>query len=280
LPARTITTLPPDITVALFLAGNRKLVLLEGPSDCDVFREWYRDQLDSLEFYDASGVINVRNMLEKALEVGTKKEVFGIIDRDFRTDEEVEHPLNDPSARLFLLRRYSIENYVLEPEAWNEELRVFYGKMHKVPTKAKIETQLLELCKQLRPIMAVNWILSEAGSESEHLGYGYDISQRASMIQYASTALGCTIEEAEVSVQEKERSLDTRLTTLDSAHTCTNGKHLWHRAYALYVIPIKPNIPPNYLLRLLARSVKPRIHPDIRQIVEERILGGGQVSSG
>ena len=122
---RIIQPYPPEITEFLFRLGDRSLVWVEGTDDEETFREWFAERRDEIEFYAAGGWRNVEHKLQEYLNY--VQCVFGIVDRDFRSDADVTAMLEDPAARLFILRRYAIENYLLEPAALCEELRVYCG---------------------------------------------------------------------------------------------------------------------------------------------------------
>lgn len=61
--------LPPDLTRVLYALGSRRLVLLEGASDVAVFREWYRDRRDVIEFFSPE-VPQGRSGVENLLKIG------------------------------------------------------------------------------------------------------------------------------------------------------------------------------------------------------------------
>src|SRR5262249_42133607 len=134
---RIIKPRPPEVTRILFDAGPRKIVLVEGTDDRDIFREWYMERRSEVEFYHREAGMGYENVIHflEALQPYTTH-AYGIIDRDFRSDAEIEAPLRDLTKHLFILRRYAIENYLLEPEAVSEELRIYYGSRITAPTKA------------------------------------------------------------------------------------------------------------------------------------------------
>lgn len=150
--------LPPDLTRLLYALGPRKLVLLEGASDVAVFQGWYWDRRDVIEFFSPEvpqGTSGVQTLLARILARSTSPHPreYGIIDRDFRDDVEVEAVLADPSAHLFILRRYCIENYLLEPAAVAEEVRVLSGSNTPPPHSQTMEAELLQMCRRLHTMM-------------------------------------------------------------------------------------------------------------------------------
>ena|SRR2546426_3039596 len=112
---RTISSLPPELTWLLFDAGTRIIVLVEGDDDRHVLREWFSESLSEIEFYACGGISNLNKSLGELLNRGVMKRAYGITDRDFRSDAEVVDSYVEGS-HLFILRRYALENYLLEPK--------------------------------------------------------------------------------------------------------------------------------------------------------------------
>ena len=135
---REISQLPLEITDFIFERGSRKLVFLEGDDDLRVFKTWFQQDLSRIYFFAAGGCSNVKRFLQETLEHSTKKKIYGIIDRDFRTEEEVK---SDKTENLFILTRYAIENYLLEADAVCDTLG-FYP--FTVPNLSAMKIELLE----------------------------------------------------------------------------------------------------------------------------------------
>src|SRR5262245_25164440 len=112
---RTISSLPPELTWLLFDAGTRIIILVEGDNDRHVLREWFSESLSEVEFYACVGISNLNKLLGELLNRGAKKRAYGIADRDFRSATEVDDSYLEGS-HLFILRRYALENYLLEPK--------------------------------------------------------------------------------------------------------------------------------------------------------------------
>ena len=163
---RVIKAPPPDLATLLIELGPRRLVLVEGDTDLAAFNEWFLERDAELLFHvPGGGGEGVRAFLQQTLDASVTKRVYGIIDRDFRAEAEVEDCLNDAASHLFILRRYCLENYLLEPEVLREELRVYYGAKFVVPDVTTIQNDLLQMCRQLGAAMAANWtLLQDAGA--------------------------------------------------------------------------------------------------------------------
>jgi hypothetical protein len=273
---RNIVPLPPELTRLLFTLGERKLVLVEGPTDVDVFKEWYRDRLSQIAFYPAEGHPNVESFLNEILAKSVTRRAYGIIDRDFRDEAEVNAALADPGGHLFILYRYAIENYLLEPAAVLEELRQYHGTGLAVDDEAIMAQSLLDICRWLKPVMAANWVfwekdVAQGSSRVESFGEGFPADDRPLLIRETARRLGCSEEEAERRVVEKEARIDAALGQLESAYARINGKHILERLFKTYQI----HTTKDHFRRLLARTVKTQlgVHDHIRAIVNRRILG-------
>lgn len=276
MPTRVIRPLPPELTRIFFELGPRKLILVEGPDDVEVFRIWYRDRLSQVLFYSAEGYSNVEAFLNETLNHSNTRQAYGLIDRDFRSEAEVEAPLNDPEAHLFILRRYALENYLLEPVAVFEELSLYLSQNFQIASAEAMAQKLLTLCYQLKSIMAANWIfwdenLTRTTNRISYFGMRFSIDDRPLLFQQTAKSLGCSEAEAEKRIIEKEVLLETILVHLDSAYRCIDGKRLLRLLEKEYRIPHL-----DHFYRLLARTTRQfGLHPDIQQIVEQRILDQG-----
>jgi len=270
---RTIGTLPADLVSMIFQLGTRKLVLLEGDDDVEVIKEWFREDLGDILFYAAEGNMNVESYLNSILSYSSRREIYGIIDRDFRTDEEVTHHNTDENTRLYILYRYAIENYLLEPLALFEELKVYHGR-NFTETEETISRSLLDICGQLKTMMAANWIIKESDTGADYFSKGHQISDRDDIIRQASVRLQLDIETAEERIREKENIIESKSDGLYNAYTFINGKHIFHQIYEIYVNSVKRGLRKDHLRNLLTRTIKEKIgiHDNLIEIIKRRIL--------
>lgn len=265
--------LPPDLTRVLFNLGTRKLVLLEGASDVAVLREWYQDRRDVVEFFSPEvpqGRRGVENLLNRILDRSTSPNPreYGIIDRDFREEAEVEAALADPDAHLFILRRYCIENYLLEPAAVAEELRVLSAP-NATPDPQDMEAILLQMCRSLHMMMAANWAFVEAG-RGTHFPEGHMFVDRETVEARVARELVCSQVEAEAALADKERQIEPLLSSLETAHWRINGKNL---LFQIHKTHIGSGITRDQFRNLLAREIRRLgLHDDIKTIIEQRVL--------
>ncbi|HAI70569.1 MAG TPA: hypothetical protein DCM38_14170 [Gammaproteobacteria bacterium] len=274
---RIIDKLSPELTPILFEAGNRKLVLLEGKDDIEVFEEWFMENLSDICFHAPGGCSNVETFLQETLEKSEKGEVYGIIDRDFRTKQEVNASLSE-SAHLFILKRYALENYLLEPFAVWEELRIYPSKSFKVADSSAMEKELLKLCEQLKTLIAANSVIYDASTGAKYFKEGYIMSDRANIIQQTSKRLNWELAKVEQKIAEKEIIIQSKLDSIDNAYQMIDGKQLLHQILYQYTDEPKTKIRVEHFRRLLTRTVKEKIglHTDILWIIKQRILSESQ----
>ncbi|QTA82210.1 DUF4435 [Desulfonema limicola] len=113
-----------DIRHAIDMAGRKKIVFLEGYDDQVIFEILFSEKLNQVAFIDTSivgrssgGCEKVKKYLENIYIYLSENRFFGIIDRDFKTDNEVNTEVNDPkyNNKLYIFReRYTLENYFIE----------------------------------------------------------------------------------------------------------------------------------------------------------------------
>lgn len=263
---RAIKSQPPELTEILFKAGGRAVVLVEGVDDQYAFRTWFEDQLAEVEFFECGGVLQVEKLLAEFLALSSFKHGYAIIDRDFRSEEEVEESRQSDSHR-FVLRRYSLENYLVDMQPVCAELPVVTGG--KI-SAAEVEKQLLELCRRLKTICAIQWLCWE--KREIYWPDGYDIEPREMLIGKAAKDFGYSVAEAETQVAEKESAIDLKLSGLETAHSVISGKRLFHWAHR--ELGFK-KLDQDHFRRMLVRGVKlTGIPDDIKAIVLTRILDG------
>ena len=77
---RTIPSSSPELTRIRHEAGGRIVVLVEGKDDCDVLREWFKEDRAEIEFFDCSGIKSLAQLLSEYLSNSTQKRVYGITD--------------------------------------------------------------------------------------------------------------------------------------------------------------------------------------------------------
>src|SRR5262245_17448355 len=278
---RTISSLPPEVTRLLFDAGTRIIVLVEGDDDRYVLREWFRELLSEVEFYDCGGISNLNKWLEDLLSYGALKRAYAITDRDFRAEAEVDGSYAEDS-RLFILRRYALENYLLEPHPLWEVLTLRHPAIKAdLPDRQAMENRLLEICRALKHIVAANWLYfnenkaqyqsSGQTAKLEYFKVGHD-HDRNIVIEQAAKQLKCNEDDCEKLIAEREEIVDRHLAGLNAAHQIVDGKRILHWIHRNL---FKTDY--DYLFRLLTKEIRLHSLPgDIIIIVRDRILGSSR----
>ena len=82
-----------------------RTIHVEGDTDLKVLSRWF----PAMQFEEAGGKDKVRQRMKNSTVD------YGVLDRDFATDEQVQAS-RMPESRLVILSRYCIENYLLEPD--------------------------------------------------------------------------------------------------------------------------------------------------------------------
>jgi hypothetical protein len=274
---RTISSLSPELTRILFDAGDRIVVLVEGDDDRKILQEWFDVERVELEFYDCGGISQIPKLLDECFSKTAKKDIYGITDRDFRSDEEVTASYAETSHQ-FILQRYAMENYLLETKTLWEVLKERYPEITKdLSDENAMAENLLERCQSLKSIMAANWVFSDknkaqqqATGETAKLEYfttGHAL-ERHIVIQQAAIEMQCSEADAEALIAEKEQYIESRLTQLATAHQVIDGKRLLH-----WVQREQFKTGEDYFRRRLMREAKMQELPtDIVDTIREKII--------
>jgi hypothetical protein len=272
---RDIQAPPPHLYTLLVEVGPSTLVLVEGGDDRYILNEWYPEGDHNILYHVPSGgKPGVERLLDEVLTQTSLRRAFGLIDRDYRSQAEVDQRLSNPDEHLFIWPRYELENYLLLPKAIREELHVYYRGKATTPTEAEIENKLFSLCQQLCPLMAANWACLDA--RAEYFREGFPLDNRTNLIHVTAAKLACSEAEAEQRIAAKEALLLPMMASLEQAHCGIKGKHLLYQLHALYVSQVTGvggGLSREYLKSLLARAVKRLgLSEDIKTIIEQRVL--------
>ncbi len=270
---RTISSLPPDLTRILFDAGNRIVILVEGEDDREVLREWFEEERVEVEFYDCGGIATLTKWMNEFLTLGKLKRVYGITDRDFCSDEVVENSYAENSHQ-FILRRYALENYLLETKTLWEVLKEGHPEIiNDLLTEQALAMQLLSRCRTLQSIMAANWVFFEAsqnvqGLDPEYFSVGHE-TNRDIVIKRAAVRLQCSEIEADKGITQKEQLLESYLGQLETAHQVIDGKRLLHW---IHIEQYKTGKEDFFRRRLMREAKIHGLPADIVHIIQERII--------
>jgi hypothetical protein len=152
-----------EIEVKWRASGSGVCVIVEGETELEdawFYNTWFGDRARQVTFFPQDGwerVITAVASLRNGL--GAKK-VYGIIDRDF------VDPTYDPFPANGILRthKYTLENYLLDPQCWFEIVYPFTRREPKPgwSTEAEVQATIESLYRECIPISAYNWTLRQA----------------------------------------------------------------------------------------------------------------------
>jgi hypothetical protein len=130
-------------------------IYVEGDGDVAVLSRWF----PRLQFRAAGGKDQVRKKVRQ------DPESCGLSDRDFSTDEEV-HASREADSRVVITRRYTIENYLLEPATIAAAVKrlVSFIDDEEIPAwreEAFVQQKIQEWAEELALYAAANSIISE-----------------------------------------------------------------------------------------------------------------------
>jgi hypothetical protein len=149
-------------------AGKRIVIFVEGYDDKIIFEIFFYEYNNQVAFIDVDGCGKVEKYVENCV-CNLKKEAFyfGIIDRDFRTNDEIEQKTADTkyNNKLFVFKeRYTIENYLIEDNLLLHFLKS-KNKKYNNYTLEKIKILIEETFQDLILLSVGNFILLQHKKE-------------------------------------------------------------------------------------------------------------------
>jgi len=132
-------------------------IYVEGNDDREILSIWF----PQLPFKTVGGKDEVRKQVEKDESLGKKS--HGLLDRDFATDNEVTDS-RKPGSRLIIMRRYCIENYLLEPDIIASAVKLLPDVSNRLPDwldEDHTRRRLCEWADELALYAAANSIIAE-----------------------------------------------------------------------------------------------------------------------
>ncbi len=114
--------------------GNGVAIVVEGQTYEDdpwFYGRWFGGRAQQVTFFPQDGWPQVFAAVARLRADGCRVPVYGIVDRDFCEDEALDADF----ATCGILRtpRYTIENYLLEPECWAQVLKLAFSRQGQAP---------------------------------------------------------------------------------------------------------------------------------------------------
>ena len=268
-----------DEIEALARSGNGLIVIVEGDDytqDPFYYERWFG--ASDIAFFPQDGWIQVKSAVE-TLRTRTRNQryVYGIIDRDFCSDTELESLFQ--SSGVLRTTRYTLENYLLDADTWAAVFRQVYMRD---PMRAQdwgdpsaVSARIESAYRANLPVSAYNYIVNDVNVR-------YPERSRSSTRAYAVHANEATNSATQLRIWQKELGisddleslfrarLDTlRNATLEEWATCVTGKPVLRSLHAM----MPPSFPGNrrYDLDLflnLYMSVTSRAPDDLSRLID------------
>jgi len=201
-----------------------KTVYVEGDDDVRILQAWF----PNIQFTSAGGKDKVAGRTEQ------HPACFGLKDRDF-ADDAVVAAGRAPGSRLALLRRFCIENYLLEPDIIAGAVRAMSALAPGLAgwtDETFVRQQLTQWGAELALYAAANAIVAEWRQtvEADFLRYFGPLPPlpRDQVIQELQRRLASLIrpEEVENVLEARLRQIQQDITAWDGLHRWINGKAL------------------------------------------------------
>lgn len=161
-------------------------VFLESAEDVRIFSDhWFSHKQDNLRFVsaegDQSGGGGCQVVISKVNEANNNKiKAYGIVDRDvllsdknlelfWETDDVIFHAAEPYGNKIYVLRRWELENYLLQPEAFSEEIS---KRAHCSPKPIISAETFLGQSDDIINVTALTTVSVAKGKASPNPGFG------------------------------------------------------------------------------------------------------------
>jgi len=252
------------------LAGASTVVYVEDNADT-IWRVWFPLE-KGVRFVDVGGKAAVKRKVCDDTQKGILS--FGVVDRDFDSDEAVQRSLA-PDSRVCVIGRYAVENYLLEPQAIADTVARLPAVARSEPEwtdPTHVEQALLAWTHQLRFYAAANYLIDGWNRHIRLLSFFRPgepdrLFNRAFILEkLRSWARGLP------AAREIERALDEQAVRIAGACQTLDGVHRWIDGKTLLSSLIHPQV--FHVLRLsagdlrhyLAEAVRNDLPPDLHAI--------------
>lgn len=241
-------------------------VYVEGDDDLRILRAWF----PGIQFTKAGGKDEIANRIQ--LHPGC----YGLRDRDFADDVTVASS-RAPDSRLALLRRYCVENYLLEPDIIAEAVRAMPAVAPDLAAwtdEAFARGQLMAWGAELALYAAANAIVAEWQQvvKADFLHYFGPLPpqqplSREQVVQELQRRLASLIRPEEVAdvLDARLGQVQQDIATWDGLHRWINGKVLLERC--LYPRAFEPvGLSQSRLRDALIDAGKERVPAELREL--------------
>lgn len=145
-------------------AGRGIAIIVEGDSFRDdpyYYRRWFDDRASEVSFYPQDGWSQVLNAVAQLRERVPGMPVYGIRDRDFCEDAELDRAFE--THGILCTPRYTLENYLLDPKCWAAVMQIIFDR-DPVAAKgwndeAQVCTFINDAYRNCLGLAAHNWVV-------------------------------------------------------------------------------------------------------------------------
>jgi len=176
---------------------RRIRVFLESAEDVRIFSDhWFSHKQDKLRFISAEGEQigggGCKVVINKVAEANQQAiKAYGIVDRDvllgdakldlfWEADDDKFHTTKPYGDRIHVLRRWELENYLLQPEAFAEEAA---RRVARSPAPTVSAETFLELADDLVQLTALTTCLVANGKGQPNTGFGVQASDSSALVE-------------------------------------------------------------------------------------------------
>lgn len=149
-------------------AGLGKIVIVEGESldqDPYFYGRWFGAPAQQLTFIPQNGCEQVvKAVAELRAQLGPARKIYGIRDRDFCDPADlVAQDLAFPHDGVLRPRRYTLENYLLDPEGWYEVVKLVHRSTHPPgwDSVAAVQDRVLDAYQACLSVAAFNFTVRQ-----------------------------------------------------------------------------------------------------------------------
>ncbi len=159
----------PTLNEIAWQSGAGVCIIVEGETeqeDAWFYKQWFDDRAREVSFFPQDGAEKVAVAVEQLRATLGRKQVYGLIDRDFADDQAVTYP-PIPADGVLRTKKYTLENYLLDPACWFEYVRPLTRRSPKPGwnTVEEAEATLVQLYRECTPLAAYNRTLRQARAE-------------------------------------------------------------------------------------------------------------------
>lgn len=150
--------------------GRGIAIILEGDGYEDdpwFYGQWFNDRADEVAFFPQDGWSRVVEAVAELRRRCADVPVYGIIDRDFAGDEELDGDF--PQQGILRTPYYTLENYLLEPECWAQVFAFIFRRQGGAPDgwddPARMHNHIEQAYRDCLPLAAHNQVIQHGNRQ-------------------------------------------------------------------------------------------------------------------